>query len=50
MVLMAIGALILLSGIALTAVIASPINSVEVTEMMNGQEVTTTKKLVRLPS
>ncbi|WP_350266612.1 hypothetical protein ABOD99_02870 [Mycoplasmoides gallisepticum] len=45
MVLMAIGALILLSGIALTAVIASPINSVEVTEMMNGQEVTTTKKI-----
>ncbi|WP_391516924.1 hypothetical protein [Mycoplasmoides gallisepticum] len=44
-VLMAIGALILLSGIALTAVIASPINSVEVTEMMNGQEVTTTKKI-----
>lgn len=42
---MAIGALILLSGIALTAVIASPINSVEVTEMMNGQEVTTTKKI-----
>lgn len=44
-VLMAIGALILLSGIALTSVIASPINSVEVTEMMNGQEVKTTKQI-----